>query len=745
MNEGSKRRLFSRLGFRDKTSSLFVRLLVSFLLIIALLVSFIWFSVVFYRGSIKDELIKYNTLNLKNTTDSYESVFALIQNSVLSFSLKPELQLVQGEPVNYVRAVSAMQDTQFFLNNRLLYLNNLLLMYKDAGFALEKSRGAEFDTMFTRYYNSPDYTSDFWKDQFQNTSKFHVLPASSFGELERTGRSGVQTLIPIVVKNEQIPNFYMLALADADQMYTSLHHSINDNFYVLNERNERLYASSSSAQVELPAFTGLDGFVKKDSNYYFYMKGKSGFTYVNMIPDTSISDQVRWNFSFVLLLILTISISVLVSFLLSIRLNTPVKRIIDAIQKWNTPLPWASGIKEFNIIHDKISDILKTSRDIHDNMSEKESLLRYYAYSNMLKKIRNQHIDSDPLFASDRPFVLLLFQVNYKSMLHQLDVKEDRATSFIREYVNRIVWETYPDSLTFQMENDQILSIVFTSIEDPNIVATLGQIKHVLDTEREYCFLSITASGGTDDWNEAYRNGLQRLRMRLWNDETQIVLGLESQEDEVRLSAAQEEEFDANLASGNEAAVLTLVKRLLAQMRKKEAGARNVLSFAENVVLRTQKALQLKNIDPSFVQQALIELPNRHTYERLEELLSLLITSACQSIKERKDKRDHIIHFVYDYLEEHYEKDITLDAIAEKLNITRSYLSTYFKEKTGIYFVDYVNSVRINKAKKLLLKPEIRIQDAATLVGYQNINSFNRMFKKFTGVTPSEFRKNEIR
>jgi two-component system response regulator YesN len=114
-------------------------------------------------------------------------------------------------------------------------------------------------------------------------------------------------------------------------------------------------------------------------------------------------------------------------------------------------------------------------------------------------------------------------------------------------------------------------------------------------------------------------------------------------------------------------------------------------------------------------------------------------------IKEIKEKKDHIIQFVYDYLENNYDKDITLDVVADKLNISRSYLSSYFKEKTGTNFVDYVNSVRIDKAKKLLLNPDIRIQDAAQFVGYQNINSFNRMFKKFTGFTPSEFRKNELR
>ncbi|MDF2669335.1 MAG: hypothetical protein K0R67_1641 [Paenibacillus sp.] len=743
--EKSPERMFSRFTFKEKTSSLFIRLLVSFLIIIALLVSFILFSVVFYRGSIKAELIKYNTLNLKNTTDNYENLIAMIHSSVLTFSLDPELQKVQGQSIDYVNAVSTMQKLQMFLSNRLLYLENLMLMYKDTGFALERSRGADISTMYDRYYNSADYSASFWNDQFVQPYKFHVLPASSFGEQDYRGRSGDRTLIPIVVKNDQIPNFYLIAMANADLMYAELHHSINDNFYILNARNQQIFTSSSSQQVTLPLFEGNSGYVKQDGVYYFYMKGASGFIYINMIPDTTISSQVRWNFSFVLLLILTIAISVVASFLLSVRLNTPVKRIIDSIQKWNTPLPWESGIKEFNIIHDKISDILKTSRDIHQDMSEKESLLRYYAYSNVLKKIRHQNGDSSTWIPSDRPFVLLLFQVNYKSMLHRLEVDEERATSFIREYVNRIISETYSDSLTFQMENDQILSIVFTEMADPNIKLTLEQINHVLEAEREYCFLTITASGGTEDWNEAYQKGLEQLKMRKFDDETQIIMDNEKQDEEIRLSQAQEEELDANLYSGNDTVVLQLVRRVLGRMRKRNESAQSVLQFIESIALRTQKNLQQRSIDHTFVRHTLIELQKCHTYEEADALLASMIQSSSLLIREIKDKRDHIIHFVYEYLEEHYDKDITLDAVADKLNISRSYLSTYFKEKTGNYFVDYVNSVRINKAKKLLLKPDIRIQDAAQFVGYQNINSFNRMFKKFTGFTPSEFRKNEMR
>ncbi|WP_206669805.1 helix-turn-helix domain-containing protein [Paenibacillus luteus] len=666
----------------------------------------------------------------------------MIHSSVLTFSL--DLRGTQEKSIDYVNAASTMQKLNFFLSNRFLYLENMIMMYKDSGFVLEKGRGADVDVMFERYYNSQDYNASFWNDQFAQPYKFQVLPASSFAEIVSNQRTGERILLPIIVKNDQLPNFYLIAMADADMIYSEMGQTINDKFYILNDRNQQLYTSSKSEQISLPKFTEQSGYVIQDSIYYFYMKGASGLTYIHVVPDTTIFSQIRWNFSFLLLLILTIAISVIASFLLSVRINTPVKQIIDAMQKWNTSQPWISGIKEFNIIHNKISDVLKTSQDIHQDMSEKESLLQYYAYSNILKKIRHQHGDSSPWIPSDRPFVLLLFKVSYKSMLHQIEVDEERATSFIREYVNRIIMETYSDALTFQMEKDQILSIVFTEMTDPNIRLTLEQINHVLEAEKKYCFLTITASGGIEDWNEAYRIGLEKLTRRKFDDETQIIVDIERQVEDIQLSQAQEDELDANLYSGNDADVLQLVRRVLGRMRKRNESAQSVVQFAESIMHRTQKILQQRNIEPTSVRHAFNALQVCYTYEQLDTILSSMIQSSALLVKELKDKRDHIIQFVYEYLENNYDKEITLDAVAEKLNISRSYLSTYFKEKTGDYFVDYVNSVRINKAKELLLRPDIRIQDAAQSAGYQNINSFNRMFKKLTGSTPSEFRKSKL-
>ncbi|WP_235549821.1 hypothetical protein [Paenibacillus sp. Soil766] len=63
--------------------------------------------------------------------------------------------------------------------------------------------GADTEVMFSRYYNSSDYTTTFWNSQFDLPYKFQVLPASTFAEFDGRTRVGSRTLLPIVIKNDQ--------------------------------------------------------------------------------------------------------------------------------------------------------------------------------------------------------------------------------------------------------------------------------------------------------------------------------------------------------------------------------------------------------------------------------------------------------------------------------------------------------------------------------------------------------------
>ena len=75
------------------------------------------------------------------------------------------------------------------------------------------------------------------------------------------------------------------------------------------------------------------------------------------------------------------------------------------------------------------------------------------------------------------------------------------------------------------------------------------------------------------------------------------------------------------------------------------------------------------------------------------------------------------------------------------MNTSTFYFCKLFKKATGLTFTDYLSRLRIEKAKNLLLNPNLRISEVAYEVGFQSLTHFNRMFRKLTGQSPSAWRE----
>lgn len=99
------------------------------------------------------------------------------------------------------------------------------------------------------------------------------------------------------------------------------------------------------------------------------------------------------------------------------------------------------------------------------------------------------------------------------------------------------------------------------------------------------------------------------------------------------------------------------------------------------------------------------------------------------------------IKLVKTYLKKNYQKHISLESAASFACVNPNYLSEMFRRETGITFVDYLTQVRIEAAKKILLDPRIRAYEVGLKVGYDDPVYFSKVFKKFVGLSPKDFRK----
>lgn len=108
-------------------------------------------------------------------------------------------------------------------------------------------------------------------------------------------------------------------------------------------------------------------------------------------------------------------------------------------------------------------------------------------------------------------------------------------------------------------------------------------------------------------------------------------------------------------------------------------------------------------------------------------------------IREHEECKDERLVEIMNYIQANY-LDVTLDSLSEKFYLSKPYLSKYIKEKSGITFGEMVKKVRMKKARALLKSSNMTVENIALTVGYQNVEHFNRLFKKSYNMTPVQYR-----
>ncbi|MBM3875721.1 MAG: helix-turn-helix domain-containing protein [Verrucomicrobia bacterium] len=92
------------------------------------------------------------------------------------------------------------------------------------------------------------------------------------------------------------------------------------------------------------------------------------------------------------------------------------------------------------------------------------------------------------------------------------------------------------------------------------------------------------------------------------------------------------------------------------------------------------------------------------------------------------------------FIHEHQHEDLSLGQVSKAVHTSTFYFCKLFKKSTGINFTDYLSRVRIEKARQLLLNPNLRVSEIAYDVGFQSLTHFNRVFKRIVGQSPTQYR-----
>ena len=151
----------------------------------------------------------------------------------------------------------------------------------------------------------------------------------------------------------------------------------------------------------------------------------------------------------------------------------------------------------------------------------------------------------------------------------------------------------------------------------------------------------------------------------------------------------------------------------------------------------------IRNIyNDTLYYSVLQEINSALTYEELSLAIDKYFSHSIESSEKASGPYSKFVQGAIDRIEKNYSGMVSLSIVAESLSITPPYLSRLFLQETGKNFIDYLIEYRITKAKELLSNSKLCINDISKQVGYPDPQYFCTIFRKKTGITPNQFRKN---
>lgn len=133
----------------------------------------------------------------------------------------------------------------------------------------------------------------------------------------------------------------------------------------------------------------------------------------------------------------------------------------------------------------------------------------------------------------------------------------------------------------------------------------------------------------------------------------------------------------------------------------------------------------------------------KKTIAEIQEWFLEIINHIIDYIQLYRDSSPSAIDQIFCYINDNFNRDISIEMVAEHVGLSYSHVRKLFKDKTGKNILDYINSLRIEKAKELLVTTSLTVSEIAETVGYSGTQGFLRNFRKKAGVTPTEYRNIE--
>ncbi len=448
----------------------------------------------------------------------------------------------------------------------------------------------------------------------------------------------------------------------------------------------------------------------------------------------------------------------------------PIQSIVDKVSQYSNRKSEQLGVKgannEFTFIEMALDHLLKRSLD-YESLHKEDNLLRQQRlYRELLAghlsisdgEFKKQLVELELPDRYDRLGIIVAEIDHYTDFTVRYKVKDQHLLKFVLESAfrdlghnhNAFIWSVW-------MEPYRIAFVVHHLHEDPR--SSRPVIEFAEEFQRwinQNLKLTVTIGVGADSNSvatiaDAYQSARDNLALKtvfgtngiIDNRKSAAKLSLDNY---AYLQALDSAAQSFRMNEGDWREKLAMIFARLKQMRIMKP---DLAAFVNSCILQMDKAMAAlsANIQERWQQDYRQRIAGLNdgveTVEELEEqLMSILILFEACVDEDRQARRHHSIALqAKSYIDTHYaDPNLSLSKVSDYLKLQPSALSQLFKAELGEKFVDYVLKVRMQHAKQLLVDTDDSIQSIAEQIGYLNVISFYRAFKKVQDYPPGEYR-----
>lgn len=753
----------------------FVRLLVPnmLLLLVALTIGYVFYNKTLVE--MEKEVTTANLHLLQQTGDILDRRLAEV--SAIALQLANDTRIMQlttvtkpFEGANTFRVLDTRKSIyNFSLSNNFIF--SYFIVYKNSELVLAES-STYLLPQFQSYFSYNRLDSQAWRSLFIGDDyQRRVLPAqdvtvngtpySLLTYIQSLGYPGYpQGAIAITVDNREI-----------QKLLGGLDLSGGGWAYIINEAGEVVSSISAPGSqmhwIDRSSLAGKRGSMLQEIGgekmmVTYTTSQYNGWTYLVAQPAYVVLKKVLYikKMTFAMALVF-LAVGLLLSYFLAYRNSRPLKSIMETIIE-RTNGEGYNGSDGFHYIRSAVSRLLDNNEELQQKMEKQAPLLQAALMERLLKgefvtqndmPVLMQHVGID--MQGDYFMAAIIQLRGYdkgldRDELEKLAIKRVMVKDIVRDEIGRRVrWH--------DVAEDQIaLVFALNAAGSPDhrqayIDELIGDVGDVIRSRLDMT-VRFGLGGMYDgllDVSRSYEEAKRALEYLAWRN----MNGMMRFEDLPKESSGYYYPSDleqrlGNLAkAGEQGAVSGLLEELYRVNFEERHLTVPMLRLFKNEMWGTIiKLLPQVGIEEDTVLELMRQSGDPSSLEGLEKnyrALEAVYSKICEYVHDhKKSQNQELLERIVGLLHEEYgQHELCLDSVAERMNISKGYLSQFFKEQKGVNFSDYLEQLRMEQAKDLLAHTDMAVYEIASHVGYSSSNTFCRAFKRIHAVSTTEYRR----